>query len=297
MNAATSPPTPFDYAEPAPPPVFVESPPHRPPAWTGPAARPPSRRRRWRLLATRLPGFIQVMIWALLDRLIHRPRTIRARCAWLSHWSVRTLQVLNIDVRAQGRPPQSGLLVSNHLGYLDILVLASQQPLVFVAKAEVRRWPLIGWLARLGGTQFIDRDKRADVGRVNAELAGLIEQGIVVAIFPEGTSSGGGTVLPFFSSLLAPAAENRWPVTPVGLGFALDDGSVEAEVAYWRDMTFLPHLLNLLTKQNIQAVVKYGTPIPAGPDRKALARQLQGRVRELLKEPCQSDARAESSRR
>ena len=77
----------------------------------------------------------------------------------------------------------------------------------------------------------------------------------------------------------------------------MDDGSVEAEVAYWRDMTFLPHLLNLLTKQNIQAVVKYGTPIPAGPDRKALARQLQGRVRELLKEPCQSDARAESSRR
>jgi len=277
------------------------------PGWTregqaGPGTASQSTRlRRLLRLAFRLPAFIGVVTLALADMAFrNRPRSVRSRCAWLSHWSRRTLRVLHLEASGQGCPPQRGLLVSNHLGYLDILVLASQQPMVFVAKSEVRRWPLVGWLARLAGTIFIDRSNRSDVARLNAELAQLVEENIVVALFPEGTSSGGDTVLPFFSSLLAPAAENQWPVTPAGLAYELEDGSVEAEVCYWRDMSFVPHLLNLLTKRSVRARVNYGAATPGSPDRKALARHLQGRVRELKAEiQCMAseEAQARTGRR
>ena len=281
MNATASSPSAFPGAGPASQPVVDASRQQQVHAPSG-FSFPSSRLRGCGRLLTRLPALAGLLVWALLDILVRRPRSIRARCEWLTHLARRILEVLNINIRCQGQPPSSGLLLSNHLSYLDILVLAAHQPVVFVAKAEVRRWPLVGWLARLGGTQFIDRSKRADVARLNAALAALIAQDIVVVLFPEGTSSGGDTVLPFFSSLLAPAAEHHWPVTPVGLGYQLGDGSVEAEVCYWRDMSFLPHLLNLLTKRWIRALVHYGATTPAYPDRKALARQLQGQVRELV---------------
>src|SRR5262249_10787518 len=126
----------------------------------------------------------------------------RARC--LQRHSRRGLRVLEVGVSVNGCVPGSGLLVSNHLSYLDVLVLSSITPAIFVSKSEVKHWPVFGWMARRAGTLFIERAKRGDVARVNDEADRLLETGMLLVIFPEGTSSDGREVLPFRSSLLEP---------------------------------------------------------------------------------------------
>jgi 1-acyl-sn-glycerol-3-phosphate acyltransferase len=210
-----------------------------------------------------------------------KARSARARAEWLQRWSRRHLRNLNAEITRHGQPPQGGLLISNHLSYLDILVLAEAQPMVFLSKSEVQSWPLIGWLTRCAGTLFIQREQKSDVARVNAQFAAVVEQGLVLAIFPEGTSTGGETLLPFRSSLLAPAVERRWAVTSAWIGYSLTDGSVMDEICYWRDMTFGPHFLNLFSKRRIEVRVAYAPPFTVGSDRKELARKLHAQVCEL----------------
>src|SRR5437773_7774078 len=108
--------------------------------------------------------------------------------------------------------PLSGLLVCNHLSYLDIVVLSSIRPCIFVAKRDVRAWPLFGWLARAAGTIFVERNCRSAAAHEVARISSAIESGLLVVLFPEGTSSDGATVLPFKSSLLQAAISARCPI-------------------------------------------------------------------------------------
>jgi 1-acyl-sn-glycerol-3-phosphate acyltransferase len=237
-------------------------------------------------LGVRLAGFLAVVAGAFADwgvRIALRGRRddVNLRAQWLSRWSRRLLRVLEVRVAGLGLPPQSGLLVSNHLGYLDVLVLAAVQPCVFVAKTDVRHWPVLGLLARLAGTLFVRRDQRTDVARLNAALAHPLNNGAVVVVFPEGTSSDGRAVLPFHSALLGPAADGARPVTPAWIGYRLEGGSAEDEVCYWRDMVFVPHFLNLLTKRRVRACLVFGDTGNALPDRKRLARELRDEVVDL----------------
>jgi len=200
---------------------------------------------------------------------------------WLQRGCRRVLRLLHVEVQVTGDVPAEGLLVSNHLSYLDILVLSSLTPALFVAKREVKTWPVFGWLAACGGTLFIDRDRRHDVARLNQEIKNVLGERVVLVIFPEGTSSDGQTVLPFKSSLLEPAAQANHTLTVSRLSYALSDGKVEDEVCYWRDMTMLPHMLNLLSKRRIEASVSFNR-IPEGSnDRKELAKQMHAAVLSL----------------
>jgi 1-acyl-sn-glycerol-3-phosphate acyltransferase len=165
------------------------------------------------------------------------------------------------------------MIVSNHLSYLDIPVLASVRPAVFVAKADVSLWPVLGWYTRLAGTLYVERERRRDVSRMQAAMSQVLDERHVLLFFPEGTSSGGETVLPFRSSLLEPVARKSFPVTPVALSYAAAE-----EVCYWGDMTLFPHLLNLLTKREIRVAVAFGEPHVHDADRKELARRLHAEV-------------------
>ena len=173
--------------------------------------------------------------------------------------------------------PLSGLLVSNHLSYLDVLVLSSIRPCVFVAKRDVAAWPLFGWLARAAGTIFVDRKHRlsspAVVGLVRDAIAG----GSVV-VLPEGTSSDGSTVLPFKSALLESAVQLRCPVASASIQYALDDGSVADEVCYWRDMILVPHLFNLFFKREIRAKYSFSQAKVRAGNRKEIARELRDEI-------------------
>jgi 1-acyl-sn-glycerol-3-phosphate acyltransferase len=165
-----------------------------------------------------------------------------------------------VDYTYQGQPPQNALLVANHLSYLDVLVLSAITPCIFVAKQEVASWPIFGRMARLSGTIFVDRNRRGDVHSVAAQISGAVRSGTVVVIFPEGGSSSGTSVLPFYSSLLEPAASLQLPVTPAHISYRLRDGDPGIDIAYWGDMTLAPHLLKLLSKHDIRPVVRFGTP-------------------------------------
>ena len=204
-----------------------------------------------------------------------------ARVLFTSRWARQFLRCFGVTCTVQGSPPVQGVLASNHLSYLDILVLASVAPMTFVAKAEVSRWPVFGWLCRQAGTLFIRRDQRMDVQRLSEEMSAQLNRGTVVALFPEGTSTGGTSVLPFHSSLFAPLEGRDIQATPAFIQYQLADGSVENDVCYWRNMTFAWHLLNLLTKRQVSVSVKFGNPVCGVRNRKQLATELHRRVRQL----------------
>lgn len=204
-----------------------------------------------------------------------------SRAAWLQHTARRMLRVLGVVSRVSGGIPSSGLLVSNHLGYLDILVLAANMRAVFVSKSEVKSWPVFGWFARRAGTIFVQRDKTTHVGRLTNAIEAALHSGVAVILFPEGTSSGGQTVLPFKSSLLEPAARQKHPLTAGVIHYELPDGDVSEEVCYWKDMTLLPHLLNLLSKREVRASVRFTELQQGSTNRKELARQLHSEVLRL----------------
>lgn len=204
-----------------------------------------------------------------------------ARSRWLQWCARRTLRVFSVQIDFTGTPPQTGLLVCNHLSYLDILVLVSLAPAVFVSKREVKHWPVFGWFARLAGTLFVDRTRRSDVTRMNALIENSLTAGNVVVLFPEGTSWNGSEVLPFKSSLLEPVVGTRHPISVGFLKYSLADGNAANDVCYWGDATFFPHLVKLMTKLKVQAQVRFASVSAPAPERKALAEQLRAAVVQL----------------
>ncbi len=235
----------------------------------------------WRLL-----WFAGEVIIALFDFLVRcafcpKKSALAARALWLQRASRRGLRIFKFTAQVAGPVPSGGLLVSNHLSYLDVPVLASLTPIVFVAKNEIKSWPVIGWLARLAGTLFIDRERRMDVAPVNAAVQTALDGGALVVVFPEGTSSDGQTVLPFKSSLLEPATRQIHSLSISLVQYELDDGDAGSDVCYWGDVTFLAHLLNLLSKRTVRASVRFA-PIPStDSSRKELAKQLHSEMLRL----------------
>jgi 1-acyl-sn-glycerol-3-phosphate acyltransferase len=232
----------------------------------------------WRALA-----FVFFSICALLENAITIPfsggkRRLHARTAWLHRWSRFACRVLGIRVTMRGSVPPSGLLVCNHLSYLDIIVLSATRPCVFVSKRDVAAWALFGWLARAAGTIFVDRERRLSSPKAVDLVQDAIAAGLVVVLFPEGTSSDGSTVLPFKSTLLQSAVQLRCPVTSASIKYVLDHGSVADEVCYWRDMTLLPHLLNLFFKPEIRSSCSFSPANIRNGDRKQIARELRQEI-------------------
>ena len=204
-----------------------------------------------------------------------------SRAVWLQKTARRFLRVLGVSIQVRGPVPLSGVLVCNHLSYVDIIVLGALAPAVFVAKRDVKSWPVFGWFARLAGTVFVDRARRMHVGHTTNEIQSHLDRGMLVVLFPEGTSSGGETVLPFKSSFLEPAVRSNAALWAGWIGYKLAGGNTAEEVCYWKDMTFLPHLLNLLSKRGVQATVCFAKVQRYAADRKELARQLHAEVLQL----------------
>jgi 1-acyl-sn-glycerol-3-phosphate acyltransferase len=204
-----------------------------------------------------------------------------ARAAWLSRSSRRHLKIFGYSATVAGEIPRSGLLISNHLSYFDILAISATTPAVFVSKAEVRRWPLFGWFAAIAGTVFVERERRTHVGAVNREIETALAVGALVVIFPEGTSSNDQTILPFHTSLLEPAARGGHEISVGWIHYELDDGDAGNEVCYWGDHSFFPHLVNLMGKRRIRATLRFKKFQRTTDDRKELAQQLHAAVEEL----------------
>jgi 1-acyl-sn-glycerol-3-phosphate acyltransferase len=204
--------------------------------------------------------------------------TLATRTGLLQRNSRRVLPVFVERVETNGPLPDAGLLVCNHLSYVDILLLASLVPAVFVSKHEVRHWPVLGWFARMAGTIFVRRDRRSDVARINEEIQRVLRAGHLVVLFPEGTSSNGRQVLPFRSSLLEPATGLAQALFVGHIAYAIREGSLENDVCYWGEMTFFPHAVGMLSRPRIAAHVRFSRVADPERDRKDLARQLHAEV-------------------
>jgi len=204
---------------------------------------------------------------------------VTARIAWMQWMSRRFLSVLHCKVSLSGIVPSQGLIACNHLGYVDILVIGSVCPAIFVAKSDVKSWPIFGWLASRAGTIFVSRDDRAEVATQLKEMEIPLRNGHPVVLFPEGTSSDGSSVLPFRSSLFQSVIATGKPITPTTIGYDLGvEGSVGSEIAYWGDLILLPHLLNLLSKKIFVARLVFGPTRKPMPDRKQEATLLHAEV-------------------
>jgi 1-acyl-sn-glycerol-3-phosphate acyltransferase len=201
----------------------------------------------------------------------------REQAAWLHRWSPRILRLLSVSLEVHGVPPESGLIVSNHLSYLDIYVLSTVMRCSFVAKSEIAEWPVFGTCARFCGTVFVDRTRRGAVAGVADQMREVLADDVAMVLFPEGTSSEGESVLPFKPALFAPIVELNRPVTAMAIDYELPGGSASTEVC-WGSGPIASHAFNLLSKRMIHARVFIGTPQPPGTDRKALARDLHAAV-------------------
>lgn len=197
------------------------------------------------------------------------------------HWSRWILRIAGVRLRVVGEVLRGGgLLVGNHLSYLDIPVLAAVRPVSFLSKAEVAHWPVLGWLARAVGVLFVQREDKRSLPQVAARLVDEVSRGHLVLFFPEGTSTSGDELLPFRPALLAPAAAAQLPVHHVALRYRTPSGAPPAReaVCWWGDTGFGPHALRLLGLPAIEAQVRFGAEPVVRADRKELARALQAAV-------------------
>lgn len=200
-------------------------------------------------------------------------------------WAQQALSLMGIGLQVQGRVPQAGpvLLVANHISWLDILVVHATGHCRFVSKADVRAWPLIGSMATAAGTLYIERESRRDALRVVHQMAASLQASEVLAVFPEGTTGDGSSVLPFHANLLQAALAADAPAQPLSIDY-LDAASGQRSPApiYVGDDTLLASLWRTLSAPAIEARVCYGEPERAqGRDRRAWASDLRQRVLEL----------------
>jgi lyso-ornithine lipid O-acyltransferase len=183
--------------------------------------------------------------------------------------------------RSLGELPSNGLIASNHLSYFDILFFGATVPCVFVSKSEVRQWPLLGLLAALGGTIFLDRSSAASAAEAVTKVQKLLETGVLVLVFPEGTSSDGAEVLRFHASLFEPAVRVGATVTAAAIGYSAGAGATEKDLCYYGDISFAPHLFQTLQLPAIAATLNYASPGQIYTSRKPAAAQTHEMVVEL----------------
>jgi 1-acyl-sn-glycerol-3-phosphate acyltransferase len=231
-----------------------------------------------------------ILFWtiaqALLDFLriyLQTPGDVsaRQRAEWLHRWCKKGLPRLRIAISREGVPPAKGLLVSNHLSYLDILVFSALSPCVFVSKHEVAGWPVFGWMSHLAGTVFVDRSRRAHTPVAQEGMEQRLAAGLLVVLFPEATSSNGSAVLPFRSALFESAIAAGVPISAAHISYESSSGNPETDVCYWGEMTLAPHVLRLFSIERVTARVRFSERAHHFSNRKQAARDMYDQVLQL----------------
>jgi lyso-ornithine lipid O-acyltransferase len=215
---------------------------------------------------------------------VRGPLTPLDRAQWLHRSAQKVLTAAGIEWRVTGTPPARGLVVSNHLSYLDVAAFAAAMPCAFVSKIEVNSWPVFGLTARLAGSIFIDRSSRASAEAVALEIVSRLNRPVPILVFPEGTSTDGTEVLRFHSRLFEPAAVAEAPITAAAIGYTANGALSEAELCWFGDEQFLPNLWKILGFEGVRAEVAFAPP-RVYLDRRTAARESQAEV-EALRTDC-----------
>jgi len=201
-------------------------------------------------------------------------------------WSRCLVRALGVRVRnTQPLPRQGSLIVCNHISWLDVFVLNALNPTTFVCKDDVKSWPGLGTLVSHSGTLFIERGSRSAAARTAQAIAERLNRKECVAVFPEGTTTQGTTLLPFRSALFQAAVEAKTCVMPVALRYLGDDGTITVSPAYDGDLTFMQSMLSIVRSTRIFAQVTYLPALPDSMDRRALALEAENSIARALDLP------------
>ena len=237
------------------------------------------------------------LAWRLVRVVVHLLRGLTT-CAlvfpWASaglrerlvrRWSARLLAICRVRVEhAPGAAPlEHALIVSNHVSWLDIFLINSLHPCRFVAKAEIRAWPVLGWLAAGAGTVFIARGNRRELRHIFKGIVSVLEQGERVGLFPEGTVAQQGTVLPFHANLFEAAIDAGAAVQPCAVAYLDAADGWHPNVDYVGDISFVDSLLTILRGGPIRARLQLLAPLDAvGAHRRELAQAAHDAVASAL---------------
>jgi 1-acyl-sn-glycerol-3-phosphate acyltransferase len=206
----------------------------------------------------------------------------------LKFWSRQLLTILNIGIQIEGQQLARGesgcLMVANHVSWLDIFVLNAIHPSHFIAKSEVRDWPVIGWLSARIGTIFIERAMRKDAPTINRHVGLLLKQGACIGLFPEGTTTDGRQVGHFHSALIQPSIDAGIRLCPVALRYQDSDGGVETAAAFVGDMTLAQSIWQILRCPQHNALVVFAPALlTVNANRRVLARAAQDAISQMLR--------------
>ena len=210
-------------------------------------------------------------------------------CAHVMQWWARAnCFILGIHITPTGSYKQNDVffIVSNHCSYLDILIIGTIMPSVFVSKSEVASWVFLGRMVKLAGTVFVDRESKIAAVRVLEAIKERLESGISVVVFPEGTTNDGLTIRDFKSTFFKAPIDSKVPILPLSIMYSHIDwmpvtpGTIDA-VAWHSDMQFAPHFWNLLGLSRIDARIDFNPPLyPFTEDRKTLSYFVLGKVKD-----------------
>ena len=258
--------------------------------WSEPDAVVNDVWRPWRYVLRAPLLLLHILIGLPIALLLINPLTARLRLRSeriddrvLRAWSATLLRIFGFRLRRIGQSVGGGvLMVANHVSWIDITLLHSQHAVGFVAKAEISRWPLIGWLARRAGTIYHQRGSNTSLLSVQQRMMELLRGGRAVGVFPEGGTGDGVTMRVFHARILQAAVEADVPVQPVALRFG-NGGSAQKDVAFAPGENFLQNFFRLLGDPARAAEVHFLEPLPelAG-GRRAMAELARARILEAM---------------
>jgi 1-acyl-sn-glycerol-3-phosphate acyltransferase len=234
--------------------------------------------RKLRLVVHLLRG-----MWIVARRF---PRATPAeRMRMNREWSLEMLRLCGMKLvihNDEARLDAGALVVGNHVSWIDIYVINAWRPTPFVSKAEIRKWPVVGWLAQQLDTVFVQREKRSDAKRIMHELAERLHKGELMCVFPEGTTTDGQSLLPFHANMFQAAVSASAAVQPICLMYEDARGALSSAPAYIGDMTLNDSLEALLAASPMTAHLYVCNPLAPGADRRLLASEAQASIQAAL---------------
>ncbi len=230
---------------------------------------------------------LHAVVGALLLRLVFPRIAATRRRRIVGWWSAKVMRIVGVETRIEGEPPAAtavgAMIASNHVSWIDIFAISGVRPTRFIAKSEIRDWPVAGWIAERAGTIFIRRERRRDTARINDLVRAALEQGDCVGLFPEGTTTEGDLLLKFHSSLFEPALANAAQVHPCAIRYEHADGSLCRAMAFVGELSFMQSLGLVIRQRGVVARVRFAPTLQtSGGTRRELAREAEARVASLL---------------
>src|SRR5262245_51030999 len=204
-------------------------------------------------------------------------------------WSKTLLAILSVSVHERHAPhrlPGRCVLVLNHISWLDIFVINARSPATFIAKSEIRDWPFVGWLCTLVGTLYIERGRPSATRKATAAIVTELERGVLIAVFPEGTTTFGRSLEPFHAALFQPALDADATLQPIALRYLDPSGAHTDAAGCVGETSFIESVWTIVSTRHIVAELHFLPPAPvSGHTRRTLAEKTEAAIAAALSVP------------